>query len=72
VLLFGKTPREEWLDVDEALGRELSERLARLGFEGELADVLFRWGGKENLEERIDGAERIDPIVLDELRRLSA
>jgi uncharacterized Ntn-hydrolase superfamily protein len=70
-LLFGKTPPEEWLDVDEALGRELGERLARLGYEGELADALFRWGGNENLEERIDGAERIDPVVLDELRRLS-
>jgi len=32
---------------------------------------MFRWGGNENLEERIDGAERIDPVVLDELRRLS-
>jgi uncharacterized Ntn-hydrolase superfamily protein len=72
VLLFGKTPKEEWLDVDETLGRELGERLASLGFDGELDDALFRWGGKENLEERIDGAERIDPVVLDELRRLSA
>jgi uncharacterized Ntn-hydrolase superfamily protein len=70
-LLFGKTPEEEWLDVDESLARELSERLARLGYEGELADALFRWGGNENLEERIDGAERVDPVVLDELRRLS-
>ena len=72
VLLFGKTPSGEWLDVDEALAGELRERLARLGFEGELADALFRWGGQENLEERIDGAERVDPVVLDELRRLSA
>jgi hypothetical protein len=72
VLLFGKTPQEEWLDVDETLARELGERLASLGFEGGLAEALFRWGGNENLEERIDGAERIDPVVLDELRRLSA
>jgi uncharacterized Ntn-hydrolase superfamily protein len=70
-LLFGKTPPEAWVDVDGALARELSERLARLGYEGELADALFRWGGNENLEERIDGAGRIDPVVLDELRRLS-
>ncbi len=62
---------EDWVDVDEALGRELGERLARLGYEGELTDALFRWGGNENLEERIDGAERVDPVVLDELRRLS-
>ena len=72
VLLFGKTPSGEWLEVDEALAGELSERLARLGYEGELADALFRWGGQENLEERIDGAERVDPVVLDEVRRLSA
>jgi uncharacterized Ntn-hydrolase superfamily protein len=71
-LLFGKTPKEEWLDVDEELGDELRERLARLGYEGELADALFRWAGNENLEERVDGAERVDPVVLDELRRLSA
>jgi uncharacterized Ntn-hydrolase superfamily protein len=71
-LLFGRTPKEEWLEVDEQLGQELRERLAKLGFEGDLATALFRWGGQENLEERIDGAERIDPVVLDELRRLSA
>jgi len=70
-LLFGKTPKDEWLGVDEALGAEVRERLERLGYEGDLADALFRWGGNENLEERIDGTERIDPVVLDELRRLS-
>jgi uncharacterized Ntn-hydrolase superfamily protein len=66
--IFGKTPREEWLEVDESLGAELSERLARLGYEGELGESLFNWGGRENLEERIDGSERIDPVVLEELR----
>jgi uncharacterized Ntn-hydrolase superfamily protein len=70
-LLFGKTPSERWLDVDDELRRELQERLARLGYEGELADALFRWAGNENLEERVDGAQRVDPVVLDELRRLS-
>ncbi len=71
-LLFGKTPKEEWLEVDETLGAELRERLARLGFEGDLDDALFRWAGNENLEERVDGASSVDPVVLDELRRLSA
>jgi uncharacterized Ntn-hydrolase superfamily protein len=71
-LLFGETPKEQWVEVDEELGGELRERLARLGYEGELEDTLFRWGGTENLEERIEGAARIDPVVLDELRRLSA
>ena len=47
---------------------ELRERLALLGYEGELGDALFRWAGNENLEERVDGAESIDPVVLEELR----
>ena len=42
--------------------------LARLGYEGELADTFTRWAGNENLEERVDGVEAIDPIVLEELR----
>jgi uncharacterized Ntn-hydrolase superfamily protein len=71
-LLFGKTPKEEWLDVDEELADELRERLARLGYEGELEQALFRWAGNENLEERVDGAEQIDPVVLDELRKVSS
>jgi uncharacterized Ntn-hydrolase superfamily protein len=71
-LLFGKTPKDEWLDVDDALSAELRERLARLGYGGELEGALFRWAGNENLEERVDGVERVDPVVLDELRRLSA
>ena len=71
-LLFGKTPKDEWLDVDSPLADELGQRLARLGYEGELADALFRWAGNENLEERVEGADRVDPVVLDELRRLSA
>ena len=70
--IFGKTPRDELLDVDEALGAELGERLARLGYEGGLGEALFNWGGRENLEERIDGAERIDPVVLEELRTQSS
>ena len=69
--IFGKTPREDWLEVDESLAAELRERLARLGYEGELGETLFNWGGRENLEERIDGAEHIDPVVLEELRRQS-
>jgi uncharacterized Ntn-hydrolase superfamily protein len=66
--LFGKTPAPEWIDVDGALAAELSDRLAHLGYEGDLADALRRWAGNENLEERVDGAERIDPVVLEALR----
>ena len=67
--IFGKTPAEEWLGVDEALAGELRERLGQLGFQGELDATFNAWAGKENLEERVDGVERIDPVVLEELRR---
>ena len=66
--IFGETPREEWVEVDDALAAELKERLAKLGFEGELEDAFNRWAGNENLEERVDGVEALDPIVLEELR----
>jgi uncharacterized Ntn-hydrolase superfamily protein len=64
--LFGKTPRSQWIDVDDALRRELEERLAALGFER-----LEDWAGEENLEERVDGDDAIDPFVLDRLRQKS-
>jgi uncharacterized Ntn-hydrolase superfamily protein len=69
-LYFGSTPPEEWLDVDGALHGELRERLGRLGYaSGDLAADLDTWAGVENLEERVRGVERIDPVVLGELRR---
>jgi uncharacterized Ntn-hydrolase superfamily protein len=67
--IFGETPREEWLEVDGELERELRERLGRLGYDGDLRDAFFAWAGKENLEERVDGVDRVDPVVLEELRR---
>jgi uncharacterized Ntn-hydrolase superfamily protein len=67
--LFGKTPRDEWLKVDTALRAELTERLAQLGYDGDLGDAFRRWAGNENLEERVDGVEQVDPVVLAELRR---
>jgi uncharacterized Ntn-hydrolase superfamily protein len=67
--IFGETPREEWLEVDGELERELRERLGRLGYDGDLGDAFFAWAGRENLEERVDGVERVDPVVLEELRR---
>jgi uncharacterized Ntn-hydrolase superfamily protein len=67
-LLFGRTPAEEWLDVDADLSSELLERLSRLGYDGGLERAFTSWAGAENLEQRVDGVERIDPVVLRELR----
>jgi uncharacterized Ntn-hydrolase superfamily protein len=64
--LFVRTPREEWIDVDDSLRAELDARLSRLGFEG-----LEDWAGEENLEARVDGEDAIDPVVLERLRRSS-
>jgi uncharacterized Ntn-hydrolase superfamily protein len=70
--LFGATPPEQWLDVDDALRTELGERLARLGYTGELATAFSDWAGAANYEMRVDGIEKVDPVVLEELRRMSA
>jgi uncharacterized Ntn-hydrolase superfamily protein len=62
-LLFGTTPKDDWITIDEALRAEIDERLARSGHAS-----LAGWAGVENLEERIDGDDAIDPIVLERLR----
>jgi uncharacterized Ntn-hydrolase superfamily protein len=70
-LLFGETPKEEWLEVDEQLAAELRDRLDRLGYEGKaLPEAFETWAGTENLEDRVDGVDRLDPVVLAELRKL--
>ncbi len=69
-LLFGKTPEEEWLEIDGELMAELRDRLARLGYRHESLDAALRaWAGTENFEERVKGARRLDPVVLAELRK---
>ena len=70
--LFGVTPEEDWVNVDDALRVELRERLTTLGYDGDLPLAFDDWAGAANLEERVNGVDRIDPIVLDALRRASA
>ena len=70
--LFGVTPEEDWVNVDDALRAELRERLTTLGYDGDLPVAFDDWAGAANLEERVNGVDRIDPIVLDALRRASA
>lgn len=64
--LFGKTPRLQWIALSAELRAEIGERLARLGYES-----LDEWAGVENLEERVEGDDAIDPVVLEELRSKS-
>jgi len=66
-LLFGLSPREDWLPLEGELRTEVDERLAQLGY-----DSLDAWAGVENLEERVDGDDAIDPVVLDALREATA
>jgi uncharacterized Ntn-hydrolase superfamily protein len=67
--LFGTTPRAHWLPVDHALRGEVEQRLAALGYRaGTVAEAFTTWADIENLEERVDGFEWIDPVVLEELR----
>lgn len=63
-MLFGKTPRAQWITVDYELRAELDALLKRVGHPS-----LASWAGVENLEERVDGDDEIDPVVLDRLRR---
>jgi uncharacterized Ntn-hydrolase superfamily protein len=65
--LFGKTPRDEWLPLAGVLGDEVRDRLAGLGYKS-----LLDWAGVENLEERVDGGDAIDPVVLEALRETSS
>ena len=64
--LFGETPRSHWIEVDDGLRKEIEDRLAVLGYER-----LEDWAGVENLEERVDGEDAVDPVVLEALRRAS-
>jgi uncharacterized Ntn-hydrolase superfamily protein len=64
--LFGRTPRAKWIEVDDGLRKEIADRLAVLGY-----DRLEDWAGVENLEERVDGEDAIDPFVLERLRERS-
>jgi uncharacterized Ntn-hydrolase superfamily protein len=61
--LFEVSPRDDWLPLEGDLRTEVDERLRRLGH-----DSLAAWAGVENLEERVDGGDAIDPVVLEALR----
>jgi uncharacterized Ntn-hydrolase superfamily protein len=68
--LFGETPRERWIAMNDELAAEIESRLTALGYHANAtAEAFSTWADSENLEERVDGFDAIDPVVLDELRR---
>ena len=64
--LFGRTPQRYWLPLEGDLRAEVDERLGKLGY-----DSLDAWAAVENFEERVDGDDSIDPVVLEALREAS-
>ena len=70
-LYFGASDPRDRLDFDEALREEVREILRALDWlrdDAELEESLFAWLGWHNLEERWLGMEKLDPVVLRELR----
>ena len=65
--LFGKTLRGGSTSTPTLPG--VGGAPQRFGFGPTLEAAFVRWAATENLEERVDGVERIDPVVLAELRR---
>jgi uncharacterized Ntn-hydrolase superfamily protein len=67
-LYFGRSPEESLLPLAGPLLEELAERLAAAGYDsGNVAHDLYDWMGRENFEERWHD-DRIDPVVLEQLR----
>ncbi len=66
-LLFGSTPEEELIPLEQVQA-EVGQRLAALGFGGDLEPALNDWADSVNLELRMHPG-KIDPVVLRELRR---
>jgi uncharacterized Ntn-hydrolase superfamily protein len=66
-LLFGTTPEDKLIPAEQ-VEAELTELLSRLGYDGDVEPALRHWAGMENLEERLYD-DRVDPVLLRELRR---
>jgi uncharacterized Ntn-hydrolase superfamily protein len=67
-LVFGATPPEQWVDVDDRLAAELAERLELAGFGAPLWPALDRFANVENLEMRLGDPGRLDPVVVERIR----
>ena len=75
-MLFGKPDPKDLMPLRGALAEEVRSLLGARGYiagdvsTAELDRVLAAWAGVENLEERLVPG-RLDPVVLDHLRRLN-
>jgi uncharacterized Ntn-hydrolase superfamily protein len=70
-LYFGKPDPATLLPLEGELAAEVSARLAALGYRAdELSEALDTWAGTENFEERLVPG-KLDPVILDQLRRQS-
>ena len=70
-LYFGRTAEDELIPFDAGLQIEVRQILDSVGWSDPsdpLEDNLQSWLGWHNLEERWVGIERIDPMVLREIR----
>ena len=74
-LLFGSTPEDEWLPIDNALAARIRAALRATGadvpgegaFDDALEAALRTWVANENLDERWWSGDRIDPVVVEQL-----
>jgi uncharacterized Ntn-hydrolase superfamily protein len=75
-MLFGKPDPKDLMPLSGALAEEVRSLLGAQGYiagsvaAAELDRVLAAWAGVENLEERLVPG-KLDPVVLEHLRRLS-
>ncbi|MEW2384705.1 DUF1028 domain-containing protein [Micromonospora sp. NPDC047707] len=70
-LLFSRPDPATLLDLTGAVAAEVAALLTALGHPADPAapeEALFSWAGLENLEERLVPG-RVDPVVLDQLRK---
>jgi uncharacterized Ntn-hydrolase superfamily protein len=74
-LYFGKPDPASLLPLEGALAAQVAASLERLGYAtlggAKLAEALETWAGTENFEERLVPG-KLDPVVLEQLRRQAA
>jgi uncharacterized Ntn-hydrolase superfamily protein len=75
MLLFGTTPKSEWIVIDHAVAETIRGALHAQGtkiatagpWNADVEEALKAWVINENMDERWSGGDEIDPVVLDHL-----